>query len=166
MHGRGATITSDQGCALGLGCRRVGCGACQRRDCRFRVCTPHVLSFISLMIVRRGLANGAMLRRMLANWTYCARRPFMCLLGDSFKHLPKVTDDVRVYRIPKEIREYLKILSFAGRFMLTDSSATHSSKLICTDASFACMGAVSARVHPMLQRSFGVCGVVKNGRGI
>ena len=41
------------------------------------------LSIISLTLVRRGLVNGAVLRRVLGSWTYCALylRPYMCLLG-------------------------------------------------------------------------------------
>ena len=51
------------------------------------------LAVISLILARKGLATGAMLRRLLASRIYCAlfRKPFMCLLGQSFKQLPKLT---------------------------------------------------------------------------
>ena len=101
-----------------------------------------------------GLCNGAVMRRVLANWTYCVlfRRPFMCLLGDSFKQLPKVEDDARVYKMPRETREELTMLSIAAPFMFTHLSATHSDRLVCTDASTTHLGAVSAPVHEGLHR--------------
>ena len=112
------------------------------------------LSIISLTLVRRGLANGAVLRRVLGSWTYCAlyRRPYMCLLGDSFKQLPKIDDDAKVYAIPKETREDLAMLSVAAPFMFTHLNATHSDRLICTDASTTHLGAVDAPVHPKAHR--------------
>ena len=104
------------------------------------------------MLARAGRANGAVSRRVLASWTYCSlfRRFFMCLFGDSFKQLPKVTNDACVYAIPKETPEDLAMLSVAASCMFTLLTATHSGKLICTDAPTSYLGAVSELFDPCL----------------
>ena len=72
---------------VALGAELVG-GTCLGAERVRRI----FLAVISLTLTRKGLATGAMLRRLLASWTYCAlfRRPFMCLLGQSFKQLPRL----------------------------------------------------------------------------
>ena len=62
------------------------------------------LAVISLMLAPAGRAHGAVLRCLLASWTYCSllRGPSICFVGDSFKQLPKVANDAFVCAIPKE----------------------------------------------------------------
>ena len=85
------------------------------------------LAVLSFMLARAGRANASVLRRVLASWTYCSlfRRPFMCLLGDFLKQLPKVANDACVYAIPRETREDLAMLFMAAPFIFTHLIATH-----------------------------------------
>ena len=80
----------------------------------------------------------------------------MCLLGDSFKQLPKVANDAFVHAILKETREDLAMLFVSAPFMFSHLTATNFHKLICTDASSTHIGAVSApadsRLHKDLWR--------------
>ena len=76
----------------------------------------------------------------------------MCLLGSCFKQLPPVTDDHYSYSIPKASREELALLSCMGPHMPTRLDASHLSKLICTDASDVCMGAIETKIDPVLHK--------------
>ena len=111
-----------------------------------------LLSVLSLGIARGGMVTGALMRKVLASWTYSMlyRRPTMCILGSSFKELPSVDRDREVYRLPPKFRDDLALAACFAPMMFTHLQARHSHELICTDASDHYIAAVSAKAPEAL----------------
>ena len=111
-----------------------------------------LLSVLSLGIARGGMVTGALMRKVLASWTYSMlyRRPTMCILGSSFNELPSVDRDREVYRLPPGSQDDLALAACFAPLMFTHLQARHSHELICTDASDHYIAAVSAKAPEAL----------------
>lgn len=127
-----------------------------------------LLSLITLALIRHSSANGAIMRRPLASWTYCAlfELPLMSLIGYSPKKLPRIQDDARIFNVEKETREDLTVLSIAAPCMFSPLQATHSNHIICTDASTKHVGLFERRCIHICTASFGGCEIRKDGLDI
>ena len=92
---------------------------------------------LSPSIARGGLVIGALARKTLASWTYSMlyRRPTLCTLGSSFKELPAVERNRKVYRLPPGCRDDLTLAACFALLMFTQLQAQRSQEMICIDAS-------------------------------
>jgi hypothetical protein len=114
------------------------------------------LAQISLRAGISGVVTGAFLRRLLSGWTHCllARRVLLCLIGDSFRALPDLEEDNRVFALSPKIRNELLILALMAPAMTTNLRAQHSDQLVATDASEHGLGACCTPVDPSLHAEF------------
>ena len=79
-----------------------------------------------------------------------------CLLGGLYTLLPDVDQDPVVFELPLSARESLLALVMGAPFMTCDMRATHSDRLVATDASDShggvCRTAIPVRIHQHLWR--------------